>query len=48
MQSTEGKARFQTLGLEAIPSTSAQMGAYAKSERDKWAKVIRASNIRMD
>jgi tripartite-type tricarboxylate transporter receptor subunit TctC len=48
LDSTEVKARFQTLGLEAIPSTPAQMGAYAKSERDKWAKVIRASNIRMD
>lgn len=48
LDSTEVKARFQTLGLEAIPSTPAQMGAYAKSEREKWAKVIRASNIRLD
>ena len=42
------KARFQTLGLEAIPSTPEQMGAYAKAERDKWSKVIRAGNIRLD
>ena len=48
LESTEVKARFQTLGLEAIPSTPAQMGAYAKSEREKWAKVIRASNIHLD
>jgi tripartite-type tricarboxylate transporter receptor subunit TctC len=48
LDSTEVKARFQTLGLEAIPSTPAQMAAYAKAERDKWAKVIRASNIRLD
>lgn len=48
LDTTEVKARFQTLGLEAIPSTPAQMGAYAKSEREKWAKVIRASNIRLD
>ena len=48
LESTEVKARFQTLGLEAIPGTPAQMGAYAQSERDKWARVIRASNIRMD
>ncbi|MDB5780038.1 MAG: hypothetical protein JWP93_2403, partial [Polaromonas sp.] len=48
LDSTEVKARFQTLGLEAIPSTPAQMTAYAKAERDKWAKVIRASNIRLD
>jgi tripartite-type tricarboxylate transporter receptor subunit TctC len=48
LDSTEVKARFQTLGLEAIPSTPAQMDAYAKAEREKWAKVIRASNIRLD
>ena len=48
LETTEVKARFQTLGLEAIPSTPAQMAAYAKSERAKWAKVIRDSNIRLD
>nr|WP_240636193.1 tripartite tricarboxylate transporter substrate binding protein [Caldimonas tepidiphila] len=42
------KARFQTLGLEAIPSTPQKMDVYAKSEREKWGKVIRASNIRLD
>ena len=45
---TAVKARFQTLGLEAIPSTPAQMAAYAKSERDKWGQVIRAGNIHLD
>lgn len=34
--------------LQFTSSTPAQMGAYAKSERDKWAKEIRASNIRMN
>jgi len=45
---TAVKARFQTLGLEALTSTPAQMAAYAKSERDKWGQVIRANNIRLD
>jgi len=45
---TAVKARFQTLGLEALSSTPAQMAAYAKSERAKWGQVIRASNIRLD
>ena len=45
---TAVKARFQTLGLEAIPGTPAQMSAYAKSEREKWAQAIRASNIHLD
>ena len=45
---TAVKARFQTLGLEALSSTPAQMAAYAKSERAKWGQVIRANNIRLD
>ena len=48
LDTTVVKARFQTLGLEAIPSTPAQMAAYAKAEREKWAQVIRAANIRLD
>ena len=42
------KARFQTLGLEPVLGTPAQMAAYAKSEREKWGRVIRDSNIRLD
>ena len=48
LEVTAVKARFQTLGLEAIPSTPAQMAAYAKGEREKWGQVIRAANIRLD
>jgi tripartite-type tricarboxylate transporter receptor subunit TctC len=48
LDTTAVKARFQTLGLEAIPSTPAQMDTYAKGEREKWGQVIRASNIRLD
>ena len=45
---TEIKARFQALGLEAIPSTPAQMAAYTASERKKWGAVIRANGIKLD
>jgi tripartite-type tricarboxylate transporter receptor subunit TctC len=48
LETTAVKARFQTLGLEAISSTPAQMAAYAKAEREKWGQVIRAANIRLD
>jgi tripartite-type tricarboxylate transporter receptor subunit TctC len=48
LANTTVKARFQTLGLETTPSTPAQMAAYAKSEREKWSALIRASNIRLD
>ncbi|SFC41640.1 Tripartite-type tricarboxylate transporter, receptor component TctC [Polaromonas sp. OV174] len=48
LNSTAVKARFQVLGLEPIPSTPAQMAAYSKAEREKWAQVIRASGIKLD
>lgn len=48
LNSTSVKARFQVLGLEPTPSTPAQMAAYAKAEREKWAQVIRASGIKLD
>jgi tripartite-type tricarboxylate transporter receptor subunit TctC len=45
---TTVKARFQTLGLEAIPSTPRAMADYARAERDKWGQVIRAAHITLD
>jgi tripartite-type tricarboxylate transporter receptor subunit TctC len=42
------KARFEALGLEAIPGTPNEMSAYAKAEREKWGKVIKAKAIRLD
>ncbi len=48
LDSTAVKARFQTLGLEALPSTPAKMAAYTQSERAKWGALIRSNNIRLD
>jgi tripartite-type tricarboxylate transporter receptor subunit TctC len=42
------KARFETLGLEALPGTPEQMAAYAKAERARWGTLIRANNIKLD
>jgi tripartite-type tricarboxylate transporter receptor subunit TctC len=42
------KERFQALGLEAIPGSSAEMAAYGKAEREKWGKLIQAKGIRLD
>ena len=42
------KARFQALGLEAIPGSPNEMAAYATAEREKWGKVIKAKAIRLD
>lgn len=48
MDTTPVKARLQVLGLEAITSSPAQMAAYASAEREKWGRVIKANNIRVE
>jgi tripartite-type tricarboxylate transporter receptor subunit TctC len=48
LDSTPVKARFQTLSLEALPGTPQQMAAYAKTERERWGKLIRDNGIKLD
>jgi tripartite-type tricarboxylate transporter receptor subunit TctC len=48
LEATPVRARFQVLGLEAIPSTPKEMADYARAERSKWGEVIRAANIKLD
>jgi len=43
------KAIYVSGGLEAIASSSpAEFGALIQTDRDKWAKVIKAANIRIE
>jgi tripartite-type tricarboxylate transporter receptor subunit TctC len=42
------KARFQALGLEAIPGSPTEFAAYAAAEREKWGKLIKAKGIKLD
>ena len=42
------KARLQALGIEPMPSTPAELATYARSERERWGRVIRAAGIRLD
>ena len=42
------KARFQTLALEPLPGTPQQMASYVAAERERWGKLIKANNIRLD
>jgi tripartite-type tricarboxylate transporter receptor subunit TctC len=44
----EPKARLADLGVEPMPMTPAQFAKFITSEDDKWSKVIRAANIRLD
>jgi tripartite-type tricarboxylate transporter receptor subunit TctC len=44
----EVKERFAQQGLDTAPSTPAEFAAFIRAELDKWAKVARAANIRLD
>ena len=48
LNSTAVKARFQALGVEGLPGTPAQMASYVKAERERWGRLIKANNIRVD
>jgi tripartite-type tricarboxylate transporter receptor subunit TctC len=42
------KARLMELGAEPEPTTPAQFGAHLAAETEKWAKVIRAADIKAE
>ena len=42
------KARFAELGCTPVLATSAEFGKFTAAEIEKWAKVIRAANIKPD
>jgi tripartite-type tricarboxylate transporter receptor subunit TctC len=39
--------RINALGAEAKPTTPEQFAAFIKSETDKWAKIIKAANVKL-
>jgi tripartite-type tricarboxylate transporter receptor subunit TctC len=43
---TTMQARFADLGGAAFPTSPAEFGKFIANETDKWAKVIRAANIK--
>jgi tripartite-type tricarboxylate transporter receptor subunit TctC len=42
------KARLADLGAQPMPTTQAEFGKFIADETDKWAKVIRTANIKLD
>lgn len=48
LQSDDVKARMQALGIEPLPTTAAEATRYAAQERERWGRVIRNANIRLD
>lgn len=48
LDSTPVKARFQTLGVEAMPGTPAQMASFSRSERDRWSVLVNELGLKLD
>lgn len=48
LHSTTVKERFTASGMEAIGGTPDEFGAFLKAETAKWAKVIKAANIKVE
>jgi tripartite-type tricarboxylate transporter receptor subunit TctC len=48
MQDPGVKGKFADLGVEAISSTPAQFGSFIKAEMDKFAKLIKEANIKVN
>ncbi|CAN7689466.1 tripartite tricarboxylate transporter substrate binding protein [Variovorax sp. LjRoot130] len=42
------KARFDALGVEGLPGSPGDMASYVKAERERWGRLIKANNIRVD
>jgi tripartite-type tricarboxylate transporter receptor subunit TctC len=42
------KARFTDLGLAAVTGSPADFGKFVAAETDKWGKVIRDANIKLE
>jgi tripartite-type tricarboxylate transporter receptor subunit TctC len=42
------KEKMSRGGVDPVGNTPAQFAAYYKSERDKWVRVTRSANIRLD
>lgn len=44
----EVRARFAAVGIVPMPTTPSEFGTFIATETEKWAKVIRAANIKTD
>ena len=44
----ELKSQFAAQSIDAFPGTSEQYGALIRQDSDKWAKVIRAADVKID
>jgi tripartite-type tricarboxylate transporter receptor subunit TctC len=48
MREPDLKQRLAGLGADALTSTPEEFSSYLRSEIDKWAKVVKASGMKVD
>jgi tripartite-type tricarboxylate transporter receptor subunit TctC len=48
LASPDVKAKFAQLGVDPVGGTSAQMTQYVKNDVERWAKIIKAANIKIE
>jgi tripartite-type tricarboxylate transporter receptor subunit TctC len=48
LQDPEVKKRFADLGVEAVSSTPEQFAAFIRTETEKYAKLIKEANIKVE
>lgn len=48
LEMPDASETLQSLGAEIVGSTPEEFAAYLKSEIDKWSKVAREANVKLD
>jgi tripartite-type tricarboxylate transporter receptor subunit TctC len=48
LKSPDVAKRFTEQGLEVLPTTPEQFGAYVKAETARWAPIVKASGATLD
>jgi tripartite-type tricarboxylate transporter receptor subunit TctC len=44
----ELKERYENLGMDIAGGSAEEFGAFLKSERDKWARVVKLSGAKVE
>jgi len=48
LASADVKAKFATLGVDPVGGSSAEFTQYVKADVERWAKIIKAANIKVE
>ena len=48
LKSADVKSHMDTAGIEIVGSTPAEFGAFFRAEKERWAKVVRATGAKVE